>query len=156
MEFARWVVVADAERTRAVYRRLHPGAAEECGCTPCLNFAAAREQTYPTAARELLEQLGVDHRCEAEVSHFGRLDGGLHGYWAFFHFIGRIEAGRDAAAPPPGGAGYSPELEPAGGPLQLGFTNRTSLVHPAFGGEPVVQVEILAEIPWVLAAPEVD
>jgi hypothetical protein len=133
------------------YAEMERSAPEECGCTPCLNWVAAREETYPDEARHLLDRLGIDFRREAEVYHNARLDTGLHSYGAWYHFVGSIAEGGDAfvSTAPDGHAGTF-DLEPVVETFWIGFTSRTALVPDLFGEQPLVQVEIAAEVPWVI------
>ena len=57
--FARWEIKCDAAITRDLFSRVQLGAPEKCGCTPCLNFAAAREQAYPVDVIRLFDSLGI-------------------------------------------------------------------------------------------------
>jgi hypothetical protein len=76
--FGRWRLICDPEATRRAYKFIPIGAPERCGCSQCRNFVAARGQVYPGEVRSLFENLGIDSSKEAEVSHMGKLESGLH------------------------------------------------------------------------------
>ena len=59
IDFGRWKLSCDPESTRKAYAVVPMGGPEECGCKPCLNFAAARDQIYGPDVRTLLGKLGV-------------------------------------------------------------------------------------------------
>ncbi len=58
--------------------------------------SGARASLPPEVLR-LFETLGVSCCREAKVFHNCRLQNGLHSYGAWFHFVGAIEDGKDAA-----------------------------------------------------------
>ena len=168
----RWVIEYDRHATAAAYARVMHGAPERCGCAPCRNFAAARLQAYPADAAQLLAELGIDHRKEAEVYHQARLAGGLHAYGGWFHLVGRIVSGRDAKLPRSDSIREC-ELERLTPRFSVGFTADAQLVPRGFVGSadlgleqaerisglivaPVLQVEFAAEVPWVLGETPVD
>jgi hypothetical protein len=155
VRFRHWLVQTSAEATRGCYAELAAGGAEGCACTPCQNFAALRDETYPVEVRRLMDELGVDFRQEAEVSHYARLPSGLHAYGGWFHLVGTLEDGRDALTPISQG-GYTVDLERITERFSIGFTTKLALVPACFAGRPVLQVEFSAEIPWSipLAEPE--
>src|SRR5258708_33550427 len=95
--FARWEIECDAAITRDLFSRVRSGAPERCGCTHCLNFAAAREQVYRVDVIRLLDSLGIPLDREAEVYHTHRVAPGRHHYGGWFHFVGRILSRGDAA-----------------------------------------------------------
>ena len=106
------------------------------------------------AAKDVLDQLGIDHRKPAEVYTTGRVDSGLHQYGGWFHFVGRIESGADAwRQVDKEGKSFTGELEPFTDHFQVGFTSRVALLPEPFQGKPVVQMEFETYIPWVLAEP---
>ncbi len=73
IHFGRWQVNFDPESTRKAYAAVSMGGPEECGCEPCLNFAAARDQIYVPQLVALLEKLGISPHREVEIDHMARL-----------------------------------------------------------------------------------
>lgn len=151
--FARWQIECDPATTRNLYARVQLGSPETCGCGPCLNFAAARKQAYPVDVIRLFDSLGVDHNREAEIYHTHRIRPGEHHYGGWFHFVGRIVNGSDACKQIATNA-WGFDLEKISAEFQLGFTNRIGLLREAFKGQPVVQIEFQAVVPWLLAVAE--
>ncbi len=62
-------------------------------------------------------------------------------YGSWFHFVSELDAEIDG-------------VESVGEQVQLWFTRHVALVPAAFGDRPVVQLEFVAAIPWVLDEPE--
>ena len=116
---------------------------ESCSCVPCRNWAATRERFLPNEFRELLDRLGIPFDREAEVYHNCRLDSGLHSYGACYHFVGRVLFGERECSP-----------NVMFGPFSIYFHSKPALLAESFGGQPVVQLEVVAEVPWLSEVPE--
>jgi hypothetical protein len=153
IQCGRWLVSCDVEATRRAYTAVAQGSAEECGCNTCQNFAVQRARVYPATTLALFDSLGIQPDREAEVSHFARLESGLHFYGGWFHFMGSIVSGADAAKQISENRWQS-DLENETEDFSLGFTSMTHLVRKPFEGFPLVQLEFNANIPWVLQTEE--
>jgi hypothetical protein len=153
IRFGRWQLSCDPESTRKAYAAVSMGGPEECGCQPCLNFAAARDQIYVPELVTLLEKLGISRSREVEIYHMARLESGRHLYGGWFHFVGSIVSGADAAKQIAEKT-WQPDLEEAGEYFSLGFSSRLELVREPFAGLSLVQLEFTAKVPWVLATVE--
>jgi hypothetical protein len=153
VHFGRWRISCDAESTRKAYASVASGGAEECGCQPCLNFAAARAQIYPPHVLALFEKLGISADREVEVYHLARLSSGRHLYGGWFHVVGLILSGADAAKQVAGNL-WQPDLEEIDENFSLGFSSRLGLVRRAFAGLTLVQLEFTAKVPWVHSSTE--
>jgi hypothetical protein len=153
VRFGRWELSSDAESTRKAYASVSIGGPEECGCVPCLNFVALRAQVYPANVLDLFERLGISPNREVEIYHMARLTSGSHLYGGWFHFVGSILSGADAAKPVAENL-WQPDLEATNDNFSLGFSTRLALVREPFAGLPLVQLEFTAKAPWVLTATE--
>jgi hypothetical protein len=153
IHLGRWQLGCDRESTRKAYAAVSMGGPEECGCEPCLNFAAARDQIYEPEVRALLEKLGVSPNREVEIYHMARLESVRHLYGGWFHFVGSIISGADAAEKIAENM-WRPNLEEISEYFSLGFSSRLELVREPFAGLPLVQLEFTAKVPWVLATAE--
>jgi hypothetical protein len=151
--FSRWEIESNSAITRELYSRVQSGAPETCGCLSCVNFAAARGQIYPRDVIRLFDLLGIARDMEAEVYHTHRIGPGKHHYGGWFHLVGRIVSGSDAAKQIATNA-WGFDLEKISGEFELGFTNRIGLLRDHFKGHPIVQLEFQAVVPWLLADPE--
>jgi hypothetical protein len=148
IRFGRWELSCDAESTRTAYAAVSSGGPEECGCGPCLNFAALRSEIYAANVVALFEELGIPQNREAEIYHMARLESGRHLYGGWFHFVGSIVSGADSARKVSETV-WKPDLEEASDYFSLGFTSRVALVRKPFAGLPLVQLEFTAKVPWV-------
>jgi len=153
LEYGRWKISSDATATGIAYAKLTAGSPEECGCEPCCNFAAQRNKTYSTATLALFESLGIASNREAEIYHMARLESGKHLYGGWFHFVGSIIFGADAAKQVSENI-WQPDLESESDNFSLGFTSRVHLIREPFNGLQLVQLEFTAQIPWILEAKE--
>jgi hypothetical protein len=152
IRFARWTLSAESERTRKAYSCVR-GAPERCGCNICKNFIAARDRAYPSDLRQLLDQLGIDYRCEAELWHSHRTAPGHHQYAGAFHFVGTIEDGSEAAALQDNGL-YIMELVSMSAAFEIGFSTRITKAQQPFNGQRLVQVDFSVDAPWLLPLDE--
>jgi hypothetical protein len=143
LELPGWRIEYDRPATVAAHACAPAAGPETCGCDPCRNWAATRQRLLPEAFRGLLSQLGIPPDREAEVYHNARLESGLHSYGAWYHFVGRVLSGE---------RGCSPDV--AFGPLSVYFHSRPALLPSAFADQPVVQLEVVAEVPWLSEVPE--
>ena len=82
-----------------------------------------------------------------------RLESGRHLYGGWFHFVGSIVSGADAAEKVAENI-WRPNLEESSEYFSLGFSSRLELVREPFAGLPLVQLEFTAKAPWVLATAE--
>jgi len=155
VRFGRWELTCDPERTRKAYAAVVKGSPEECGCEPCINFAALRGQIYVPEVLTLFEKLGIPPNREAEIYHMARLESGRHLYGGWFHFVGAIVSGADAAQQIAERI-WQPDLERAGDNFSLRFSSHFALVRESFAGLHLVQVEFTAKVPWILPTIEPD
>ena len=136
----------DPESTRKAYAAVQKGGPEKCGCEPCFNFVAARDRIYGPDVRALLQKLGVSPNREVEVYHMARLASGKHLYGGWFHFVGSIVSGADAAEKVAEHI-WRPNLEKHSEDFSLGFSSRLELVREPFAGLPLGQLEFTARVP---------
>lgn len=129
---------ANATRTAHALRRN-----DSCTCAHCRNWAAARRDIYANPAfRQLLDTLGLPLDGETEVCQYARLDSGYSGW---FHFVGLITAREDDPRQHDPPASLLPLLS---------FSAKRDVLPPPLAGFSVVQLDIHAEVPWVLSEPD--
>jgi hypothetical protein len=154
IRYKSWRLCCDPEATRTAYAQIESGAPERCGCDYCRNFIALREQSYPREVLDLLAQLGIDYRREAEVYHLARLPGGLHQYGGWFHFIGTFEGPEPWEADASGRRRL--HMVPIDDRFSLTFRREAQLAPEPLKDQPLVQLEFAVQIPWILDRPEPD
>jgi len=129
------VIQYDRERTVRTYDTVSRGDAEECGCLYCQNFLAQRSTVYPAAFQQLLHELGIDPAKEGEVYELGPDGPGRFAYGGWFYFAGEMIAAGERNTQADG--------------LEYWFTTHCPDA-PAFGGGPLLAIEFLTTLPWVL------
>jgi hypothetical protein len=143
--FGEWKYRADRDATILAYSQTERGGVDTCDCAGCRNFRVARSDCFPPEFIELLGQLGIDPRKDAEVYHNARIGPGRHYYGGWYHFIGTLDKGGESALVDLG-SDFSVWMCPASGPRL-----------PSLKGKQVVQIEFDARaVPWRLAEPEID
>jgi hypothetical protein len=143
LELPGWRIEYDRSATAAWHNCAPASGPEMCRCDPCLNWAASRTRFLPEEFRELLGRLGIPFDCEAEVYHNCRLESGLHSYGAWYHFVGRVLFGELECSP-----------NVVFGPISVFFHSKPALLPEAFASRSVVQLEVVAEVPWMSDLPE--
>ena len=129
----------DRYATQAAYSLIEGGDADQCGCDPCRNFALQRINAYPPEFHSLLDRLGIDALKEGEAVHYGPESSDRHVYGGWFYFVGTIavagkrQIGKDA----------------------FNYWIGTSFPEPPtpFQGQPVLALEFMTQLPWVLPEP---
>jgi hypothetical protein len=137
-----WVFDCDVESTRWAYQSHTAGGLETCECAGCKNFLAQRDSVFPSELMKFFAEVGVNYKRDAEIYHITRLESGLHQYGGWFHFVGYI------VKQPIGPANLDH--------FTVDFVPDRALAAKAFENQPLVQVEITAEIPWALSEKEID
>jgi hypothetical protein len=140
VEAGGWVLDCDVEATRRAYAQMESGDCDRYTCLPCRNFVAARALAYPEAALRLYERLGIRPDREADASELGPSDAGGRLYYGWHHFVGRVVHDPGTVVAFDGG-------------FSLSFHESRFRAHPTFGGHPLVQMEFVASIPWLLTEP---
>ncbi|MHC4332401.1 MAG: hypothetical protein ACYSUV_01465 [Planctomycetota bacterium] len=144
LQIGPWIVKYDAEATRRRYEHIDSGLPEKCRCEFCLNFAAARENVYPEEVKKIFVQLGIDYTKEAEVAYTCRMRPGWHSYLGWLHFVGKVEEVLEETI----------ECVPVSKGFRWYFTKAGDVGHEVCSGQPLVQIDFYAEVPWVLEIQE--
>jgi hypothetical protein len=146
-----WQLEVDSEATARAHAVREAGGPELCGCLHCRNFAAARKLAYPAQFANLLDRLGVAQNRESEIWHGAEVEPGLHFYFGWFHFVGRIVTGSESHIGGP--LGGQIKLEALSEHFSMGFTRYVDVgvVPESFPSDGVAQLEFSAKVPWVLS-----
>jgi hypothetical protein len=145
--YESWVIGYDDVLTREIFKDVISGP-QRCGCGNCENFILARDQVYPESLKKILNQLGIDYQKETEISHFNRVRTGCHFYGGWFHFVGQIQK-----APEDEGANIYGRV-PEELDFAWSFSNKQYLIPEAFGRNPVIQLDWIGKVPWVIDTEE--
>ena len=147
LTYESWIIEYDDMFTQQILKNVVSGP-QSCGCGNCKNFILARDKVYPDDLKKLLEQLGIDYQKETEICHFNRIKAGQHFYGGWFHFVGEIKETFEYKVINIGGR--VPDIEN----FAWSFSERHDLVPKEFGQAPVVQLDWLAVVPWLMESEE--
>jgi len=139
----------DVEKTRAFYERAAK-ITENCRCSGCRNYEAWAEK-LSEEPKGVMEKMGVCSEKPAEIFVNDLNDDGSAFYGGFYHLCGRILAGRRSSWNASKQCWDISDLSfgELGKGYRAAFTEDIDLLEDGFP-EPVIQMEILADIPWLL------
>jgi len=143
LELPGWCIDYDRAATITGYAQISVGGPEKCNCDACRNWALTRDAILPREMRALLDRLGVPCGKECEVYHVCRLQSGLHSYGGWYHFVGCVNYGEKEVSP-----------NVAIGPFSMYFFAGGALLPKPFDGLHTVQLDFVAEVPWLSNVPE--
>ena len=135
----------DRNATVEAYSKLAISHPERCGCEYCKNFIAARPNVYPPDFKQLLDQLGIDFKKEAEVFHYTRMDDGKHFYGGVFHFVGEVE--KDETCPKEIRSKHQVDFK-------WDISEGTPIAPGQFGDLKLCELYFDVMVPWILPSPE--
>lgn len=137
VQYGLYVLDIDIQKTRSFYQKADPVTAG-CSCSGCRNFEKSFK-TLPDEIKRFFDALGIDGKKPAEVYTNTVNADGLVSYGGFYHLCGRLLRGESAWV------AVSKDFH-------VSFVEDCDLVEDDFP-EPVLQMEIEANIPWVLGEP---
>ena len=154
LDFKSFSVEIDAEATRKAYEGLRR-TDERCRCDGCQNFPLAIGKALSEEGRRLFESMGVDPAKATEAYVNLARDEGTIFYGAWYHLFGRIER-RVETVPDVTAAEWGRDIErDVGDNAFILFSDkRIDLKEDVFSGRAdVVQMELFADVPWVMDGP---
>ena len=154
LDFKNFSVEIDAEATRRAYEGL-PRTDERCSCDGCQNFPLAIGKALSEEGRRLFASMGVDPAKATEAYVNLARDEGTIFYGAWYHLFGRIER-RVETVPDVTAAEWGRDIErDVGDNAFILFSDkRIDLKEDVFSGRAdVVQMDLYADVPWVLGKP---
>lgn len=148
-EFGSYRLDIDVEKTRAFYNRAAK-VTDGCRCPGCRNYEAWSDSLLEEP-KGVMEKMGVRLEKPAEAFVNGVNADGSVFYGGFYHLCGRILEGRRSSWNASTGCYEVSELHYAelGKGYRAAFTEDVHLPEDGFP-EPVIQMEILADLPWLL------
>ena len=149
IEISNHKLDVDLDKTKEFYTTA-PLVSESCSCNGCHNFEKAVD-ALPTEVIDFFSQLGIDMKkmCEVYASH-ENADGTLS-YGGFTHICGKIIEGDSAwvEASPNSSYWESEKAIHITNNFQVTFKEECYLLEDNFP-RPSFQLELQADIPWVL------
>ena len=148
-EFGPYRVDVNVEKTREFYKNANL-ISEECSCDRCLNFEEAASH-LSTAIISFFEKLGIDIRKACEVYVFGSKDDSTLLYGGIYHICGIILSGESAwVLAGIHGSQWAEELAfSITEDFHISLDKSNVMLEEGFP-LPAFQLDILANIPWVL------
>ena len=154
LDFKNFSVEIDAEATRRAYEGL-PRTDERCSCDGCQNFPLAIGKALSEEGRRLFASMGVDPAKATEAYVNLARDEGTIFYGAWYHLFGRIER-RVETVPDVTAPEWGKDVErDVGDNASILFSDKRfdPREDPFRVDANVVQMELLADVPWVLDGP---
>jgi hypothetical protein len=153
IDYRKYRFRADPDRTREAYESRDVPDWGVC-CDTCENFEVALEGGHllPTEVIQLFERLGVDAFKAAEQFELADVRPGWHEYSVFYHFVGELMPGQNDCGQPRDDSSSLP-METVTDKCKLCFSDETYFLNSGFAGKPVVQIELLVTVPWLLSQP---
>ena len=141
-EFGPYRVDVDVERTRQWYKT-EPTASQCCDCDGCINFERAAD-LFPERVKSFFTALGANPKKPIEVYvNCANRDGTLLWYGGWYHLCGTLLSEGEELWQVTEGEPFGPRG------FQIFFKGDLDCVQENCP-RPVVQMEINADIPWVL------
>ena len=154
LDFKNFSVEIDAEATRKAYEGL-PRTDERCSCDGCQNFPLAIGKALSEEGRRLFESMGVDPAKATEAYVNLARDEGTIFYGAWYHLFGRIER-RVETVPDVTAPEWGKDVErDVGDNASILFSDKRfdPREDPFRVDANVVQMDLYADVPWVLGKP---
>ncbi len=148
IKFRDWAFEVYKDVTEQTYKSISYSGAETCICNNCKNYVAYRAQVFPQEVLELFNDLGIDNGKEVEITTYEILADGRHHIGGWFHFKGKVLAGKDYRVPREFGA-HTFDLTPITENFSIGFAEGSDLTFFEDKTD-LVQVEFCTNIPWVI------
>lgn len=145
-KFGQYKVDINIEKTRYFYNNAQL-VSDGCTCDGCENFEKA-VSLLPKTVTAFFAALGIDMRkiCESYVNCVNNDETLLYG--GFYHVCGTVSGGSDSCAPA-ASDGEDDLTFPVSDDMHISFRESCDLLEKGFP-LPVIQLEISANIPWVL------
>ena len=143
LKLAKFELDIDTQKTQAFYQTAS-AVSGECSCSGCRNYKKSIE-TLPQEIKAFFAQLGIDIKKPAEASVYNKNADNSNFYGGFYHICGKLISKNKKWD-------WVELLPGTIDDFRISFHNDCALVKPGFPN-PVVQLEILANLPWVLDEP---
>lgn len=148
-EFGQYKIDVDVEKTRRFYEKAS-AVTQNCGCNNCCNYAKAVD-FLPETIGSFFTGLGIDKRKACEVYANCTNPDRTVLYSGFYHLCGKMLSGKSAWVKDDNkDAHWNNKLAyEVAKNFYVSFTEECALIENDFL-HPVLQMEIYANIPWVL------
>ena len=143
------IIRVDVDSTKIAYEKRDPSSYSGCDCGNCMNLAAQKESFPSSDIRRWLSSLGINPSRPTDVTHYAPVKGG-HLYSMTYHIRGRFDE-RSVSLDLYGYLRVSLEVDGE----TITVTNNIG-PPPVLGFEldPMLQIDFMVIVPWVLDSPE--
>ena len=147
--FGNYTVDIDVEKTKQTYEKL-PSVSQRCSCDNCKNFEKAAD-ILPTSVYTFFDALGINLKKIVECYVNCKNEDGTLLYGGFCHVCGTLIQGKSAWVNVSETHSYynSETAYRLHDNFSISFQEECHLVEEQFEA-PLLQIEILATVPWVL------
>lgn len=144
IQFGQFSLDIDLDKTKDFYKNMG-NVSDACSCLGCINYEKAVD-TLPKEIISFFTSIGIDMKKITEVYAMTTNPDSTVLYGGFYHLCGAILQGEDAYVN--GMWDYS-KAYTISKDFYISFREKCDLVEEGFP-KPVIQLEIVANIPWVL------
>jgi len=148
-ELSKFILDVDVDKTRKFYDTALV-VSKGCSCDGCRNYERSVD-TLPKNITSFFAQFGIEMKKVREVYvNCANADGTLH-YGGFYHLCGKIIKGECAWVSTGPNASYwdTEKTHAISNDFKVSFSDKCDLLELGFP-LPAIQIEIEADIPWVL------
>jgi hypothetical protein len=139
IRIGNWLLEADIEKTREFYNK----GTEICNCLYCNNFVEACKQ-LDTSVATVFSRLGISPTMPGHLSENPTTEDGIREYLGKYHLVGRLLEGELCTT-----SNWKDTNTVRIKNFTSGFSKDLEFVPKEFPN-PVLQLEFVATIPWVL------
>lgn len=156
VQFGPYALDIDVQKTSSFYKKMN-NVSSGCSCPVCRNFEKAAD-ILPDEIKRFFDSLGINIKKPAEVYANAVNADGLVSYGGFYHLCGRLLSGESAWVTAKSNKKATSfywdtsKTYAVSKNFNVSFTEDCSLAEDDFP-KPVLQMEIDANIPWVLEEP---
>jgi hypothetical protein len=136
---ANWLLEVDVEKTREFYNK----GTEMCNCLYCNNFVEACKH-WDASVASIFNSTGINPAMPGHLSVYSTMEDGKHDYIGNYHLVGTVLEGELCTT-----SNWKDTNTVQIKNFTFGFSTELDFVPKGFP-TPVLQLEFVANIPWVL------
>ena len=135
----KWLLEVDTEKTRELYKK----GVDVCDCLYCKNFVESCKYINPSV-NKLLKKLEINPTMPAHLTPFEMEETMTMPYAGHYHISGRVLEG-ELVTPTTWNESNTVEI----GNFTFGFSNELEFLPKNFPS-PILQIDFVADIPWII------
>lgn len=139
IKMANWLIEVNADKTREYYNN----NLKVCSCLYCNNFVEA-SKFFKTSVLDVFRKLAINPEKPAHLSEFPTEEDRIRTYMGNYHLVGEVLGGELCTF-----SNFNETNTIKIENFTFGFSGDLEFVPEDFSS-PIVQLNFVAEIPWVL------